>query len=259
MKKLIVANWKMNPSSLGEARSIVEGMDECVRGLGEARECLDIVVCPPFVFAEEVASMLATGSVTDVAQLGAQDVAARDEGAQTGEVGVAQLDRLGVRYVIAGHSDRRYKLGESDDMVNEKIRTILSHGMVPIVCVGEQTREGAWQDSLRAQVEATFRGMTGGQVAQCLIAYEPVWAISTTPGATPDSPASAVQSMALIRDVISDRFDASQATFLYGGSITSENVAEFLGRSEVSGVLVGGASVRVDEFCSILSIVAREV
>ncbi len=246
MKKLIVANWKMNPSSLGEARSIVEGMDECVRGLGEARERLDIVVCPPFNFAEEVANMLSMGELSSVAQLGAQDIA-------------EQLEKLGVRYVIAGHSDRRYKMGESDDVVNEKIRTILSRGMVPIVCVGEQTREGAWQDSLRAQVEATFRGMTGGQVAQCLIAYEPVWAISTTPGATPDSPASAVQSMALIRDVISDRFDASQATFLYGGSITSENIAEFLGRSEISGVLVGGASVRVDEFCSILSIVAREV
>jgi triosephosphate isomerase len=257
MKKIIVANWKMHPSSLGEARALVESTDEHVRSLADASERLNIVVCPPFVFAEEVAGMLSTGVLADVAQLGAQDVAMHEEGAQTGEVGAEQLEKLGVRYVIAGHSDRRYKMGESDDVVNEKIRTILAHGMVPIVCVGEQTREGAWQDSLRAQVEATFRGMTGGQVAQCLIAYEPVWAISTSPDARPDTPASAVQSMALIRDVISDRFDASQATFLYGGSITSENVASFIERSEISGVLVGGASVRAEEFCSILSIVAQ--
>ncbi len=264
MKKLIIANWKMNPKTLAEAQDIVAKIDEHVRGLGAGAQQLDIVFCPPFVFLEDVAAMLGEGVLADVARLGAQDIAARDDVAQTGEVSGPQLAKLGVRYVIVGHSDRRYKLNEDDEMVNEKLRAALRNGLVPIVCVGERTRlrqgfggqarEGDWQDALKAQVAATFRGLTPGQVGQCIIAYEPVWAISTNPDAKPDTPASAVQSMSLIREALADHFDVSHIAFLYGGSVTPANAHEFLQRSEISGVLVGGASVRAEDFAHILTL-----
>ncbi len=257
MKKLIIANWKTAPSTLAEAQDIIAKVDEHIRGLGEGAQQLDLVFCPPFVFLEDVAAMLGEGVLADVARLGAQDIAARDDAAQTGEVSGPQLAKLGVRYVIVGHSDRRYKLNEDDEMVNEKLRAALRNGLVPIVCVGERTREGDWQDALKAQVVATLRGLTPGQISQCIIAYEPVWAISTNPDATPDTPAGAVRSMGLIREALADHFDVSHHAFLYGGSVTPANAADFLQRSEISGVLVGGASVRAEDFARILTIASE--
>ncbi|MCC6405210.1 MAG: triose-phosphate isomerase [Candidatus Yanofskybacteria bacterium] len=253
MKKLVVANWKMLPASLAEAREILERIDGCLRDGVDA----DLVVCPPFVFVEEVAQMLAEGALAEGASLGAQDIADRDEGALTGEVSGPQLVKLGVRFVLIGHSERRWKLGESDDVVNAKLRAALRAGLVPIVCLGERTRDGAWQEELAAQTAATFRGLTAGQVGQCLIAYEPVWAISTNPDAKPDTPAGAVQSMSHIRQTLADHFDVSHTTFLYGGSVTPANAKEFLERPEISGVLVGGASVHPEEFCRILMVATR--
>jgi triosephosphate isomerase len=257
MKKLIVANWKMNPRTSAEAGDIVAKIDEHVRGMESGTQRLDIVFCPPFVFLEDVAAMLSEGVLADVARLGAQDIAARDDLAQTGEVSGPQLAKLGVRYVIAGHSDRRYKLGETDEMVNTKVRAALRNALVPIVCVGERTREGDWKDALAVQVAATLQGLTPGQVSQCVIAYEPVWAISTNPDAKPDTPAGAVVSMGLIREALADHFDVSHHAFLYGGSVTPANAQDFLERPEIGGILVGGASVRAEDFCAILSVAAR--
>jgi triosephosphate isomerase len=253
MKRIIAANWKMLPATPGEARELLARMEEALASLEGVADRIDLIICPPFVFLEEVATMLAQGALRAPAVLGAQDVAVSDAGAQTGEVGAAQLAALGVRYVIVGHSERRWKLGESDDVVNVKLKTVLAHEMVPIVCLGERTREGNWQDALRAQTEATFAGIAPSSIARCVVAYEPVWAISTNPDAKPDTPASAVQAMSLIRETLADRFMVSQTTFLYGGSVTPVNVKDFLERSEISGVLVGGASVRPDDFVQILT------
>lgn len=254
MKKLIVANWKMLPETLAQAEELLSKTEACIRDLD--RTTFDLVVCPPFVFVEDVARVLSEGVFAESAVLGAQDIATQDTGALTGEVSGPQLSRLGVRYVIIGHSERRWKLGESDQTVNAKLRATLRAGLTPIVCLGERTRDGQWQQELAAQTAATFAGLTVGQVSQCLIAYEPVWAISTNPGAQPDTPASAVRSMDYIRETIADRFDVSHPTFLYGGSVTPDNIAEFTQRAEVSGVLVGGASVRAEDFCRMLTVVA---
>lgn len=255
MKKLIVANWKMLPESLAEAEELLARVDDCLRELD--RTTMDLVVCPPFVFIEEVAKLLQEDALAEVAVLGAQDIAVAPRGALTGEVSGEQLTQLGVRYAIVGHSERRWKLGESDDVVNTKLKTALAAGLTPIVCLGERSRDGAWQDELAVQTAATFAGLTGGQVLQCHIAYEPVWAISTNPGARPDTPASAVQSMARIRDVLADRYDISHPASLYGGSVTPENAESFLSRPEISGVLVGGSSVRAADFCRILSVASH--
>lgn len=255
MKKLIVANWKMLPATWGEAEQLLNALDEHVRGL-ERTDNFELVVCPPFVFLEEVVKLLGQGILVQTAQLGAQDVAERDEGALTGEVSAAQLVALGVRYAIAGHSERRYKLGESDAVVNAKIRRMLEHGLTPIVCLGERTKGDDWRAELTGQTRETLKGLSAGQIAACILAYEPVWAISTNPDAKPDTPASAVQSMQLIRQTLDDHFGVAHPTFLYGGSVTPANAQQFLERPEVRGVLVGGASVRAGDFSDILTIAA---
>jgi triosephosphate isomerase len=255
MKKLIVANWKMLPPILAEAEELLARMDDCLRELD--RTALDIVVCPPFVYTEEVSKLLREGALADVTALGAQDIAIAPTGAFTGEVSGAQLVGLGVRYVIVGHSERRWKLGESDDVVNAKLSAALAAGLTPIVCLGERSRDGAWQEELAAQTAATFAGLTGHQTLRCHIAYEPVWAISTNPGARPDTPGSAVQAMAIIRDILTDRHNIAHPAFLYGGSVTPDTVEQFLNRPEIAGVLVGGASVRAGDFCRILSVASR--
>ncbi|HUO75356.1 MAG TPA: triose-phosphate isomerase [Candidatus Paceibacterota bacterium] len=243
--KPVVANWKMNPASLADAQALLSHVDEWFQGLAERREP-SLVVCPPFVFIEEVGVMLRTGHLEHIAELGAQDIASTDEGAQTGEVSGAQLERMGVRYCIVGHSDRRWKLGEDDTTVNAKLHRALEHGLMPIVCVGERTRETGWQDELRRQTETTFAGLIG-QAHRTLVAYEPVWAISTNPGAHPDSPDSASASIGLLHDIL-----GPDVPCLYGGSVTAANAGSFLSRPEVAGVLVGGASLRAEDFVRIL-------
>lgn len=253
MKKLVIANWKMNPATPAEAGELVARTEDALRGLGDAAVArLDVALCPPFVFLEDVAGLLRRGTLA--VTLGAQDIALSDAGAQTGEVGGVQLAALGVRYVIVGHSERRWKLNEDDAVVNAKLRSVLAHDLVPVVCIGERTRASGWQGELAAQVDATFRGLRAADVARCLIAYEPVWAISTNPGATPDTPVSAVAAMGYIRERIASVWEASVAC-LYGGSVTAANAEEFLARPEITGVLVGGASVR-PEFADILRIAA---
>ena len=245
ISKLVVANWKMNPASLADAQALLSRIDEWYEGLAEKREP-SLVVCPPFLFIEEVGATLRTGHLEHIAELGAQDIAAVDEGAQTGEVSGVQLERLGVHYCIVGHSERRWKLGEDDATVNAKLHRALEHGLMPIVCVGERTRDDGWQDELRRQTEATFAGLKD-QARRTMVAYEPVWAISTNPGARPDTPESAADSIHLLHDIL-----GQDVPCLYGGSVTKDNAASFLTRPEVAGVLVGGASLRPEDFTRIL-------
>ena len=243
--KLVIANWKMNPASLADAEALLSRIDEWYEGLAERREPA-LVVCPPFVFIEEVGEMLRRGHLEHIAELGAQDIASADESAQTGEVSGTQLERLGVHYCLVGHSERRWKLGEDDATVNAKLRRALEHGLMPVVCLGERTREDGWQDALRRQTEGTYAGLMG-QAHRTIVAYEPVWAISTNPDARPDSPEGATQSIEIIKSIL-----GRDVPCLYGGSVSAGNAAGFLGHEEVSGVLVGGASLHPEEFVRIL-------
>lgn len=229
MKKLVVANWKANPATVAEAEDILAATDEYLAGVSTPP---DLVFCPPFVFLTDVLSRLGEGRLVAAAALGAQDIAASDDRAQTGEVSGAQLKALGVRYVIVGHSERRAKLGEPDDVVHAKLLAALRHGITPILCVEEP-----------GQLESAVGGLEAREVAGIVIAYEPSWAISTNPGARPDTPDNAVASSAFIR--------GTGARILYGGSVTPDNARGFL--EHFDGVLVGGASVRKADFTAILS------
>ncbi len=252
-KKLIVANWKMAPETLGEARGILEAVDGFLGSLA-ALPSFSLVVCPPFVFIEEVAKILGIGHLAQNAFLGAQDIAPQETGALTGEVSGPMLDRLGVRYVIIGHSERRWKLGETDDVVNTKLRTALQHGFTPLVCLGERTRDGQFAEFLREQTRNTFAGLDAGEIEKCIVAYEPVWAISSNPGARPDTPESANESIHIVHEVLAGE-GRSVKSYLYGGSVNSRNVADFISQPDIGGVLVGSASVQKEEFVKILQAV----
>lgn len=244
MKKIVVANWKMHPNTLQEAEDLF-------------RVSTGAIVCPPSIYLEGL-SKISSG-----AELGAQDIALSDsplhsnlssggEPGQTGEVTGEQMVRLGVKYVIIGHSERRWKLGESAETVNRKLKLALTHNFTPIVCIGEKVRDENFKEFLKEQVAATFAGLSAGEISRCLIAYEPVWSISTTPGAKADTPDSAIESIGIISQILS-----SKLPYLYGGSVDSENVAGFISRPEFSGILVGGASLDKEEFSKILEIASN--
>lgn len=236
MNKIIIANWKMSPNTLREAEDLF-------------RMSVGVIVCPPFVYIEEL-SKIKSGAI-----LGAQDISFSDEPGQTGEM----LRQLDVQYVIIGHSERRWKLGESNEVVNRKLKLALAHELTPIVCIGEKSRDTDFQMFLRNQVMSTFAGLSSEQVEKCLITYEPVWAISTITGSRPDTPESAFESIRIIDRVLNSKFKIqnSKLVYLYGGSVTSANVRDFLAMDEISGVLVGGASVNKEEFGKILTIVSE--
>ena len=227
MSKIVVANWKMNPQTLKEAEELF-------------RISTGAIVCPPFVYLEEL-SKIKSGAI-----LGAQDIAFSDESGQTGEVSGEMLRQLGIKYVIIGHSERRWKLGESDETVNKKLKLALSYDFTPIVCIGEKMRDKNFKGFLENQINSTFAGLDD-QIEKCLIAYEPVWAISTNPGARPDTPEATVESVNFIKGIANTKI-------LYGGSIDSKNVADFISLPEIDGVLVGGASVSKDEFKKIIEV-----
>lgn len=253
-KKIIAANWKMSPTTLAEAQEILERTDEYLGTLDERKE-FTLIFCPPFIFLEEIAKYLGTSHLAHQAFLGAEDIATEDEGAFTGEVSGPMLKKLGVQYVITGHSERRWKLGESNEVVNKKVKAALRNELTPIVCVGERTRDGNFKDFLIEQISATFAGLTADDLGKCIIAYEPVWAISSNPGAKADTPESARESISVIKETLNTKYLMQDTICLYGGSVNSTNAKSFLEQKEIDGVLVGGASVNKDEFVKILSMV----
>ena len=242
MKPLVVANWKLNPITKKEAEDIFNGIKKGVKDT-----TAEVVVCPPFVFLPLLKELT----------LGAQNVYFEEKGAFTGEISGAMLKNLGVEYVIIGHSERRWKLGESNETVNQKLKTTLRNGFIPIVCIGERVRDDNFEKFLEGQITGTFEGLSADEIGKCIIAYEPVGAISTNPGARPDTPASALESIYIIKEVLAKTYNLKPNNLvLYGGSVNSKNVRDFLGEEEIDGVLVGGASVNKEEFVKILEITA---
>lgn len=250
MKKLIVANWKELPATLGEAEEILEYLSEELNE--QIAEKTDIVLCPPEKYRQMVAEALSKEPLFEYAELGLQDIPL--VGLKNSKLEINNSPT----YVIIGHSSRR--TFESDEIVNQKLKLALARELTPIVCIGERDRDEHFEQFLKDQVAATFAGLSAGEIEKCFIAYEPVWAISTNPGAKPDTPESSRESIGLIRDYLNSKFSpfgrslrqAPNPKFLYGGSITVKNVATFLAMPEISGVLIGGASVRKEEFLEIL-------
>lgn len=249
-RPLIAGNWKMHHDhfaaiQLTQKLSYLLDRDDY--------DAVDVVLCPPFTDLRSVQTTLESDRIPMA--LGAQNCHWEDQGAFTGEVSPAMLAKLNVRYVIAGHSERRQLFGETDDVVNRKVRAVLAHGMTPILCVGETLEEkeaGATAARVDGQVRAGLAGVARDSVAGMVIAYEPIWAIGTGRNATPDDAQATIAAVrATVREVAGDAV-ASAVRIQYGGSVKPGNIASLMEQPDIDGALVGGASLDADEFARIV-------
>ena len=245
MKKFLIAgNWKMNKTE-SEAESFIEALK--AKNLSRPDQ---VCVCVPFTDLKTVKRSLEGTGIG----IGAQNCHFEESGAFTGEVSVPMLKEMGIDYCIVGHSERREYFNETDLSVNKKLKALLSAGITPILCVGEPLdirEQGTEQVFVAGQVIAAFEGIAKADAAGIVIAYEPIWAIGTGKTATPEQ---AEEMCAFIRGVLSGVYDNETGDALiiqYGGSMKPGNAGELLEKSDINGGLIGGASLKVDDFCAI--------
>ena len=246
MRRPIVAgNWKMNNNSV-EARELVEGL---VNGLAKLSN-VECILCPPFTNLWAVKEIIAGTNIG----LGAQNMHWESSGAYTGEIAPQMLAEV-CQYVILGHSERRQLFGETDDSVNQKIKSALTNGLTPIMCIGEtldENKAGLTGDIVNRQVRKGLEGLAPEDGARIAVAYEPIWAIGTGLAATPDD-ANAIHK-GVVRSVLIEMFgqDVAQTIrIIYGGSVKPDNAVGFFSQSDIDGALVGGASLKADSFYAI--------
>ncbi len=248
---IIAGNWKMN-KTVGEAVALVRDMRS---GLNQVTS-VDRVLCPPFLALPAVAELLKPTSIG----LGAQNMYWEEKGAYTGEVSPLMLKGL-CQYVILGHSERRGYFGETDENVNRKVKAALAHDLIPIICVGEnleQNEAGQTDAVVGSQVRGCLAGLTAQEVQGLIIAYEPIWAIGTGKPAT-GAGANAVIGLT-IRGAVAELYDQATAQAVriqYGGSVNAANATEFMSQPDIDGALVGGASLKADQFVEIVRLSAK--
>lgn len=248
MRKYVIAgNWKMN-NDLKESEKLIVELKNLLQN--EKPNC-DVIVCPPFTSLSEAAKLLKGTQI----KLGAQNMHFEDSGAFTGEVSASMLISVGCEYVILGHSERRNIFGETDEMINKKIKKALSVGLKPIFCVGELLEErenGSTNEVVKRQILRGLKGILDDEMKKIIIAYEPVWAIGTGKTA---SPAQAQAVHEFIRDLIAIEYSletANDVTIQYGGSVKPENAKELISQKDIDGALVGGACLKADSFLGII-------
>jgi len=243
-QSLVVGNWKMN-GSVQKNQSLLESLKQ---GIGSVQHA-EVAVCPPFVYLQQVSELL-KGTVIG---WGGQNLSQQEPGAFTGEVAASMLGDFGCKYVIVGHSERRALYGESDELVAEKFAKAQSVGLIPILCVGElleQREAGETENVVKRQLDAVINLQGVASLAKSVIAYEPVWAIGTGKTATP---AQAQDVHAFIRGRIAqqDAGVAEKVQILYGGSVKGNNAVELFAMTDIDGGLIGGASLKADDFLTI--------
>jgi triosephosphate isomerase len=245
-RPIIAGNWKMN-KTISEAVDLVRQLKASASGVRD----VDIVVAPPFTALGAVSREIKGSNI----ELGAQDIFWEPSGAYTGEVSPTMLKDVGCRYVIIGHSERRQYFGEKDESVQKKIKASLGEGLLPIVCVGEplEAREaGKTFDVIKVQVVKGLEGFSQDEMEKITIAYEPIWAIGTGKTATPQQ---AEEVHAFIREQLTNltnRQVSEQMRIQYGGSVNPDNISDLMGKPNIDGALVGGASLKVDSFSRIV-------
>ena len=248
---LMAGNWKSNLNHQ-EAVVLVQKLAWTLQDKKHDPAKAEVVVIPPFTDIRSVQTLV-DGDRLDL-RYGAQDVSEHDGGAYTGEISAAMLAKLGCSYVVVGHSERREHHAETDAVVNTKAHATLAAEMTPIVCVGEGLEVRQAGDHVAftlAQLRGSLAGLTSEQVADVVVAYEPVWAIGTGEVATPED---AQEVCAAIRSELAERFSSEAAgstRILYGGSVKAANIAAIMAKPDVDGALVGGASLQAEEFAAI--------
>jgi triosephosphate isomerase len=244
-KPVIAGNWKMN-RTVEEARSLV--YEICI-GIRDIKG-VEKIILPPYLSILTAAALL---EGTDIG-LGAQNLHWEEKGAYTGEISAQMLAEF-CQYVLIGHSERRTYFGESDETVNKKVFSAIAHNLIPIVCVGETLGEketGQTGDILVRQIRSGLKELTEEHASALIIAYEPVWAIGTGKASSPEDARDVIRN--IIRPVLKEMFGVETAKsmrVLYGGSVTAANASDFFNHEDIDGALVGGASLKVDEFVKI--------
>ncbi|GEN79027.1 triose-phosphate isomerase [Actinotalea fermentans] len=249
---LMAGNWKMNLDH-HQATHLVQKLAWTLKDAKHDYAAVEVAVMVPFTDLRSVQTLVDADKLE--LGYGAQDVSAHTDGAYTGEISPVMLAKLGCRYVVVGHSERRQYHGEDDALVAAKARSAFGQGIVPIVCVGEGLdirKEGRQVEYTLAQVEGSLAGLTAEQAAQVVVAYEPVWAIGTGEVATPEDAQEVCEA---IRGKLREMFTpeiADAVRVLYGGSVKSGNIAAIMAKPDVDGALVGGASLDAEEFAKIV-------
>lgn len=274
-KILMVANWKMNPTTIEEAKLLFDVVE---KGLKDVNKNVEVVICPPFVWLGSLAARpfdLAQGKIysgeeksktsfgTQLSktsfgvQLGAQDCFWEQNGAFTGEISPLMLKNLGCQYVIIGHSERRQYFNENNEIINKKIKAALKARLKPIFCLGEKEEEREQiKEILENQLKEGLKEISPGQITNLVIAYEPVWAISTENGkycSTDD----ALSAYLMIKKFLTNHYSRSLAErvkILYGGSVDSSNAVSYIKEAKMDGLLVGGASLNASQFIKIVKL-----
>jgi triosephosphate isomerase (TIM) len=241
-KPIIVGNWKLN-KTIAEAMDFIEAIEPRLHDTAD------------FGVATSYIALASCAQKANKLLIAAQNVSDQDSGAFTGEVSVSMLQEIGVKFVVIGHSERRQYYNETDQSVNAKVLKTVAAGMTPIVCVGERLEEfeaNQTEAVVRRQTKLALQGLSAEQVAQLVIAYEPVWAIGTGKNATKEI---AQNTCAIVRDEVKRNFNQAAADAVriqYGGSVKPDNIAEYLSEADIDGALIGGASLKVDSFSEII-------
>lgn len=244
-KNLIAGNWKMN-LTVTEAESFFKSFKI------QKKEGVELLFCPPFTDIPITRFFLERSSIL----WGAQNVYPEDKGAFTGEISAPMLKDLGCSYVICGHSERRQILGESDELVARKLKAVLSHDMIPILCVGEtgeERKEGQTEERIGSEIRTALFELSKEEAAKVVIAYEPIWAIGSGKAATPED---AEEIASFIRKTVKEtagKKASEEVRILYGGSVNGDNMSHFLKQKDIDGALIGGASLKPETMIDIYS------
>jgi triosephosphate isomerase len=254
-RKIVIGNWKMNPLSLKEAEKLFANIAKSMSSIKKT----EIVICPPFLYLDKLAKIR-----TSKIKLGAQNVFGGNPpaggSAYTGEISGDMLYNIGARYVIVGHSERRNPLaggGETNEIVNKKVKVSIGAGLIPILCVGEKVRDEnhEYLNFVKRQIEECLNGVSKNFISKVIIAYEPVWAIGR--GAFPATPEEFREMNIFIKKILSDKFgvkEVSKIKIIYGGSVDNKNTESFIKDGQTDGFLVGRASLDPKKFSEIIKI-----
>ncbi|MFZ5980017.1 MAG: triose-phosphate isomerase [Candidatus Zixiibacteriota bacterium] len=245
-QKLVAGNWKLN-GTIAETESLIKGL---LSGKSN-NDKVKVIVCPPYTSLFSASNLLKGSHIA----LGAQNMSSHEKGAYTGEISPAMLLTVGVSYVILGHSERRQYHAENDQLVNAKARLALDMGLTPIICVGEllsEREKGRTEAVVGAQIDGTLSGFKADDLRKVVIAYEPVWAIGTGKTATPEM-AQEVHAFIRQRMTAIDKAAAQVVPILYGGSVKPDNASGLHRQPDIDGSLVGGASLKADDFIAIIN------
>ncbi len=246
-KMIIAGNWKMN-KDLDEAVQLVEKLKKGFKNKNK----VEVVICPSFTNLSSVNEIVKDSDI----KLGAQNMYTEEKGAYTGEISASMLKSVGCKYVIIGHSERRQYFNESNQFLNNKVKVAIENNLTPIYCVGEtleQREAGKVEKVIKEQVSEGLKDISADDLKKIVIAYEPVWAIGTGKTATPQQANDVHVYIRKLLVSMTSEAVAEQISILYGGSVTPETSNELMGKSDIDGALVGGASLKADSFADIIN------